>query len=204
MKRFSRKTLLFILIAGPIWYIAAFCAVTDHITIAYEGFAVDNSGLLYIGKGANLDVYDNGKYIKTIYKTTRAYRFTIQDEKIYMVTEGLICTMDLSGNGFSYFDEGYEKTHQEWDRLDKQRGVFETADAKYVAMDANTLVGLYKITKYDNSGGSTVVYQSRVIDAVLGLALPVLTIIGVIIFCKEMAKYFRVLEEQKRKAMYHD
>lgn len=84
------------------WPILAFCLaliIPGKVSIEYSGFAVDSAGVLYVGKNTAIEKYDNEKMIGTINpKTSRAYVFTIQNDKILLSTSAVVYTLDLSGN----------------------------------------------------------------------------------------------------------
>ena len=166
MKKYIKKLVLFGMITMPICGVFAICVVTGVIVVSYNGFAVDNDGMLYVGKNRKIDVYDNSEFVKTVYCTTRGYHFTIQDENLYIATGGQVKIMDLYGRIIETIEDS---TYGEEHRLAKERFLYVTDDARYVA--TNTF-GFYKITKCSNDGGSEVVYQKPILDFVLGLAGP--------------------------------
>jgi len=170
--------------------------MTGVITSSYYGFALDNNGVLYIGKSDGINIYANGQFTKTVYKTPGGYYFTIQDEKLYVATSGKVLEMDLRGNLIEKRDD---RGSQEIEKLHKQRNVFVTDDTKYRATGG--LFGFYKITRYDNNGGSSVIYQSPILDFVLYLAVLAIAIISVILFIKGFIKWSNIRDEQRYKAM---
>ncbi|MCL1895760.1 MAG: hypothetical protein FWG03_04350 [Clostridiales bacterium] len=176
LKRFVSKYFIFALIAGTFWLIATICGFTGVITTYYVGFAVDGNGLLYVGKDKKLDVYDNDKYVRTICRAQKGYRFTIRDERIYFATPSSAREIDFSGNIIKEFGDMKDNG---WKQLDKEQKVFVTDDAVYKA--TNTL-GFYKITRFGNDGSKETVYHMRIIDYIIGVAMLVVVIVAVILF----------------------
>ena len=175
-KGFFRKALIFSLIAGPIWFISMLSVMTDTITIKYDGFALDSNGLLYVGEAKGIAVYDDGEFVKTVYRMDAlVWAFTIHDDKLYISTAKTIMVMDLSGNIIEIIDDSEAKAG---DRLYGQRNVFVTDDASYIATNR---FGYYKIAKHNN-GESETIFQMPQLDIILGTALYVIPIICLIIF----------------------
>ena len=182
MKEYLKKLVIFGLFTLPLYVVFIFCTFTGLIVGSYYGFAVDNDDLLYIGKNSKMDVYDNGEFVRTVYRTERGYRFTIQEEHLYIASGGLVEITDLSGVLIETVDDS---TRSELIRLSKQKNSFVTDDAKYMA--TNTF-GFYKITKYNNDGGNEVVYQNPIFDFVLRLAGPIGFVSFVIFFLVGLIK----------------
>ena len=188
---FVRKALIFALVAGPIWVVSVFCFLTDTITTNYEGFALDNNGLLYVGEAKGIGVYDNGEFVKTVYKgNALVWAFTVQDEKLYVAAYNMVEVMDLSGNLIETIDDSNASERK---RLYAQRNVFVAGDARYVATNK---FGFYRITKHSN-GESETVFQTPILNFVLSTAIPVITIIAVIIFFTGYIKW--LIEKLERK-----
>ena len=163
IRKYIKRLVIFGLVALPLYAVFTFCALTGAIVVSYYGFAVDNDGLLYVGKNSKIDVYDNGEYVETLYRTTYGYRFTIQDEHLYIASGGLVEITDLSGILIKTVNDS---NRNELMRLNKQKKVVITEDARYVATN---IFGFYKITKYNNDGGREVIYHKPIFDFVLSL-----------------------------------
>lgn len=191
---FSRRTILFYMIGGPICFVSMILSLTGITVFGYEGFAVDNNGLLYVGENFKINVYDNGEFVDTIYKTTGGYRFTIQDEKICLATSDKVKIMGLSGDVIKEYDDNDWTLDSEYYKLDKQRNVFITDDARYVA--TNTF-GFYVITKHGNDETREVIYHIPIVDFILYTARWLFLVLLPIIFLKEYVKWVR--EEKKKK-----
>jgi len=141
----------------------------------FSGFAVDDDGLLYIGKTGQIDVYNNEDFVKTIYETyARGYRFTIQGEEL--CTDNGVTREVISLDSDNVIKT--DSTGREMMALRSQQNVFETSSAKYVA--TNTF-GFYKITRYGKDGISEVVYQMPTLDYLISLTQPLFVIMIIVI-----------------------
>jgi len=166
MKGYIRKAVIFAVIAGPIWFIIGILIYYDVIEIYYDGFALDSNGLLYISDSKGISVYENGEYVKTVF---RKETFTIKDDKLYVAYAGKVDIMDLSGNLIETIDDSQSK---ELHRLSYRRYVFITDEAKYIA---TRKYGFYKITKYSD-GESETIFQMPTLNYVISIfniAIPV-------------------------------
>ena len=191
--KLSRNSVIFATVLCPICFISILLSLTGTIVSAHNGFAVDNKGLLYVGKDSRMDVYNNGQYVDTIYKESKGYRFTIQDELLYIAINGRVEVRDLSGNLIETLDDSIWPTEQY--KLDKQKKEFITDNIRYVATNK---FGFYMITKYSNGGIPEIVYHIPVVDYILN-CLIVFTFISLfLIFVTSNAKR-SFTENEKRK-----
>ena len=171
MKRYVKGVFIFVVIAGPIWFILVCLSVTDTITTNYNGFAVDSSGLLYVGEAKGIVVYNNGEFVEVVYSTNAAsWAFTVQDDKLYVAVVRKIRIMDLSGTLIETIDDHQRKGFY---RLYYQRNTFDTNDSKYIASNR---FGFYKITKH-SSEESTTVFQMPVLYYVIKIVQTVIVLI---------------------------
>lgn len=101
-------------------------------TLSYNGIAVDSEGRLYVGAEHEIVVYQEGQKVLSISPhTSRAYIFTIEDDKILLSTAAVVYQMDLEGNVLSEWKDEGTKTYN---RLQKTRKYFVTADGKEYRM----------------------------------------------------------------------
>lgn len=73
---------------------------TGRVSLFLSGFAVDSSGLLYVGKDHCIEVYRDNEIVKKIDPlTSRAYAFTIlKDDTILLSNCTTAYILDLNGN----------------------------------------------------------------------------------------------------------
>ena len=165
MSEFKKRLYLYTFTVGPLGFIITFLSFLGVINFTFCGFALDSNDLLYIGKSNKIDVYDNGKYVNTVFEYDGGYFFTIQDEKLYIAaSRDVIAVRDLTGKLIEIIDDS---AHIEAKRLEKQKNVFLKDDAEYRA--TNTM-GYYKITKLSN-GESEVIFRKPLIDYICGVIL---------------------------------
>jgi len=178
LKRYLRMAFILAVIAFPLCIIGFSYMHEIAMYSWFSGFAVDDDGLLYIGKTGQIDVYSDGKFVKTIYRQNGiVYKFTIKDDKLYVddsITRDIRDIRDLSGNLISKTDSN----GAEMMALRSRQDIFETSNAKYVA--TNTF-GFYKITRYGKDGGSEVVYQMPTRDFLFSLTQPLFVILIIVI-----------------------
>ena len=181
----------------PIWFFVGCLFSSGIVNSSYHGFALDDNGLLYVGKHGKIDVYNKGQYIRTVFKNSgRGYAFTIQEEKIYIATYDtidIVIVMDLSGNLIKTIDDIDEKERR---RLEMQKNVFTYDDSVYFA--TNTM-GFYKITK-TNDGKSEVIYQKPMLDYICGVVQNVVMPICILVsLITTIPRLLRENDESKRK-----
>jgi len=194
MKSYMRKAIILFAISVPILFVIAMLVVSGSLNTWYYGFALDNNGMLYVGKASKIDVYDNGEFINTVYQTNSSgYSFTIKDEKLYIADWSKVEELDLSGNLIDTIDDNNSK---EWRNFHKQRNEFSTGNAKYVATN---ILGFYKITEYDSNGKSKIVYQVPIIDFILTTAIYALPLSIIIVGIRGYVLWRRWKKKGKRK-----
>lgn len=130
----AKKMLIIYLIS--VFPIAVTCValiMSGTVSIFYSGFAIDSSGVIYIGKDDKIEKYFDAKMIGSISpKTSRGYAFTIQkDDTILLSTASSIYTLDLSGNVIDKQEDVGTKTFNE---LQKAKKIFITQDNKNFVM----------------------------------------------------------------------
>lgn len=159
--------------------------MTGVINTSYSGFALDSNGSLYIGESRNISLYENDRFEKSVYTTPRGFRFTIKDDRLYVATEGAIEILDLSGN---LIEKHEDFGSIEIARLNRQRNVFITDEAKYIA---SNIFGFYKITKHNNDSSVSIVYQTKLFDWICDVIISVIPLIAGIVFMREYIIWLR-------------
>ncbi len=123
----KRLLVLFTLIVCPIAAVCLVLIISGYVAIFYSGFAIDSSGVLYIGKDTKIEKYADGKLIGTIDpKTSRGYAFTIQnDDTILLSTASIVYTLDLNGN---VINEEEDSGTRIFNKLQYGKNRFTTSD----------------------------------------------------------------------------
>ena len=66
------------------------CYVIDSkhsVTISYNGFGIDSTGILYVGKNSAIEKIKDGKVIETLSpQTSRGYAFTIKNDDTILLS----------------------------------------------------------------------------------------------------------------------
>jgi hypothetical protein len=156
---------------------------------SYIGFALDDEGLLYVGKLGEINVYDNGELIRTPYRTSSGgYRFTIRNERLYVQQSGVITVFDLTGTRLEKIDapEVVQRFNED---LNSQVNVlvrcqFWSGGARY---EATNIFGYYRITRVSRSGNE-VVYQNEPFTAVVVIMRVLLVGVSIILFVTTFTK----------------
>lgn len=194
---------IFLTIVVPLLTGIGFLEVLGKIDIRYNGFAIDHEERLYVSKSRRIDVYQDGVFIDTVFKTPRGYRFTIHDKKLYVNFGSKIQIMDLSGNlieeidGNTLSSEERQFIGKEWSKLHKQRNTFTKNGVEYRATDKWWLYQIEKVIEGDSSENE-IIYQMpnfdyicKVIDKLLRPSLFVFPLIFL----------FYVAKDNKRRAL---
>ena len=181
MKLGKAKIIIGAIIIACGWF-CMIMTITGKVSLSVSGFAIDNSGRLYIGQGHGIDVYDDDVIVETISpKTSRGYAFTIVNGDTIVVSTGsFVYHMDLNGEVLSRYE----------DELSRVYGELED---KTLFVDENGVN--YKLTKpfgrTQISNGEKVIYKMPLIDyAVLVLTALCFTalFVFVIILLKDKVK----------------
>lgn len=158
-----------------------FCAtmiltLSGTVTFSYNGFAIDETGSLYIGQYEYLVVYDQGHMIKKIpLMTSKGYSFTIRDNHLVVAANAKIYTTDLNGKILSEEDDRLTQTYNE---LYRRRKSFETVDGQ-VYKSTNWL-GYYIIWNI-NKQSSKIIYQMPIFDYIVKVIF-IMTCIGMVTY----------------------
>jgi hypothetical protein len=144
-------------------------ANTFEINIYYVGFALDDNGLLYVGKQGRIDVYSDGEFTSTIFRTNDGYWFTFQDEQLYIIRGSNVRIFDLSGNLIETIDD--REIVREWNRVrnveSRKQSTFTTGHNDY--REASVL-GFYRIVKVTDYGNE-VIFQMPTFDYVCKISI---------------------------------
>ena len=180
MPRFLKISLLIII---PFMWLILIAQITGTVCLSYQGFAIDKSGNIYLGKSGNIEVLDDkGKLIKNISPmTSRGYRFTItENDEIVISTGNYWYRKDLSNN---LLDKGEITTYEDDPLTRVKRYKYISADgSQYVMKMCFFRTNVYKITEENRVSVyqmplfdyfirllSFVVYPSFVIVVLLGI-----------------------------------
>ena len=99
MKAMQRHLAIFAIPMACVVGLCLLLLITGAVTPFISGFAVDKNDRIYVGEETEICVYENNVLIRTINpQTSRAYAFTIADDRILLSTASTFYTMDLDGN----------------------------------------------------------------------------------------------------------
>lgn len=126
--KFVKTLIIYLPFVFPIMAICLILIISGSVSVFYSGFAVDSSGIIYIGKDSKIEKYYNGKVIGVLNpKTSRGYAFTIQnDDTILLSTASYVYVLDLDGNQLDKWEDIDTKT---FDKLQYMR--------EYIAKDGH-------------------------------------------------------------------
>lgn len=146
-------------------FISCFIINTYHpVTLSYRGFAMDSTGILYVGKDASIEKIKDGKVIETLSpQTSRGYAFTIKkDDTILLSTASTVYTLDLSGNIISETEDEGTLT---FNKLQITKKFFASSDGKIYVVKSP-----FGRTTVRSSKGETI-YQMPILDYIVKLIL---------------------------------
>ena len=159
--------LLFILVISIIMIPCLILIIGGHATLSIAGFAVDESGRLYVGTASEIQIYENNELVGTLSpKTSRSYAFTIKDNKLLLSTASQVYLMDLDGNVLETKEDLGAST---FNQLQRQRKRFVSDNDTYRLK--NTW-GRAKIVKND----SEIVYQISIASVIVKALLVIFAI----------------------------
>ncbi len=101
---------------------------TGTASTTMYSFAVDQSGLVYVGHEKKISVYDQGVEIRSIVpQTSRGYEFTIdENDNIILAAAGTVYKMDLQGKILlkwkDYGNKMYDEIHHKFNRYTSANG----------------------------------------------------------------------------------
>lgn len=118
IKKFCQHIWLVILMAFAALAVifVVLLSVTGKSCLWYNGFAIDSSNRLYLGRNQEIVVFDQNS--KELYRwevpTSRGYRFTIYDECIYLFAHQQCYILDFYGNIQDVRSSGETPKIQDW------------------------------------------------------------------------------------------
>lgn len=164
-----------------IWFVtASLCMLFSlslemmgYVSLSFNGFAVDSSNYLYVGKNDKIEVYDQNTLIRTIDpKTSRAYSFTIQDDTILLSTSVTVYEMDLDGNVLNDYEDTYTKVYN---KLERNKYRFTAQDGTEYSVK-HRFSRMQIVQNEDNC-----IYQMPLFDFVIGIIQTFATVSAVLI-----------------------
>ena len=168
--------MLFGAVLGMVVILCISMVTAGKVSLVMNGFAVDEDGLLYIGREREIVVLNDGEHTRTIdVPTSRTYKFTIVDgQTILLSTSTKLYTMDLFGNVLSEnTDEGTKVYNQlQWKKTYiAQNGQKYTLDSHWGRMC------IYK----DDTAIYTMPLFDYIVRILLGIPFITLLFLGVVI-----------------------
>lgn len=168
LKQIPKSLYVFIGINAPIIFFVLFLVLTNTVCINIKGFAIDNSGKLYIGKYGEIDVYDEDVLVKKILlMTSKGYAFTVEDNELIVTALSKKYILDLDGN---IVRENDDVLTQEYNELYKKRKEFISEDG--TLYKSSNFLGYYKVSKVSESSIESV-YEMPVADYIVKIILAV-------------------------------
>lgn len=180
--------IIYLLCVFPVFSVCFFMVMFGDVSISYNGFALDSSGVLYIGTDAGIQKYKDEIMIDLIDpKTSRGYIFTITDEDhILLSTASTVYILDLEGNTIDEYDDTGTKAYN---YLQSTKRVFATQDGKKYVM--NSEFGRINICSDEE-----MIYQMPVTDYIVKV-ISFLSGISIFIFAPIIIIKWRKEEEKQ-------
>lgn len=158
----KKMLIVYVFIVFPLAFISLVLLISGNVTMFYNGFGIDSSGVLYVGKNLKIEKYLDGKVFATINpKTSRGYVFTIQKDDTILLSNGSTAyTLDLSGNVINKQEDTGTKIYNE---LRKGKNAFTTSEGKTYVI--NSRIGRTIVTSEEG----IVVYEMPLLDYIVKL-----------------------------------
>ena len=168
MNKAHRYFAIFCVLNGFVVLTCLMLMLTGSVTLSIPCFAVDGTDQLYIGTQNEIRVYADGTLVNTINpQTSRAYMFTIDNEKIVLSTSSKLYLMDLDGTVLEVQDDAgadmYNKIQY------KKRKFISSNGDKY------QLIGTLGRTRIIKNNSETV-YQISLFSLIVKIAIIVCVI----------------------------
>ncbi len=177
VEKWMKSTMIFCMITAPIMGAIIMSYASGWVAAKYVGFALDSAERLYVGKNTGIEVYENGNKIRTISPpSSRAYVFTVSDDKIVSSVGNMIYVMNLEGEIIEKRAESYD-TYREMDRNSK-RFVSESGN-EYIS---KSCLGYYRIMRSDG----VCVYSMPVLDYIVNVVVSFAVGLSYLIFATTM------------------
>ena len=155
-----KMLVIYLIIVWPIMLVCFLSMIAGHVSVIYNGFAIDSLDNLYVGKQTKIEKYYEGELIDTINPhSSRTYAFTIQNDEIILSNTSAVYIMDLDGNVISKHEDFETKTFNELQHQKK----FTTADGKTYFLKSS--FGRKKVVSEDGN----VIYNMPVKDYIVKL-----------------------------------
>lgn len=105
--------LILIVFLFPTMLLSFMLISSGKVSTSWNNFAIDSNERLYIGKRNSIEVYEDGKLVKTINPlSSRTYAFTIQnDDTLLLSTSTVEYVLDLDGNIISSKEDNGTNTY---------------------------------------------------------------------------------------------
>lgn len=108
-----------------IFVLTVIAVASGAMSLSYSGIAVDDNGLLYLGRGNSIEVYENGQKVLAFKpQTDKSFVFTVREGHLVLSTGKTVTTLDLLGNSI---DQQTDENGTVYKELKAQRSSF-TAD----------------------------------------------------------------------------
>lgn len=178
-----------ILIAGPlcivIMALVFILNIGNPAALNINSFAVDTSGLVYVGGSDGISVYQDGNMVRTFDPpTSRGYLFTIQEKDTLMLFAGRrMYTMDLQGNILEAIDYADASVKD----IPSSNRTFVSSNGDEYKL--KSFIGIPRVIK----NGNEVVYQAPTGSVVAALIGGAAALVFVALVIWELVDAFRDL-----------
>lgn len=178
-----------ILIAGPlcivIMALVFILNIGNPAALNINSFAVDTSGLVYVGGSDAISVYQDGNMVRTFDPpTSRGYLFTIQEKDTLMLFAGhRMYTMDLQGNILEAIDYADASVKD----IPSSNRTFVSSNGDEYKL--KSFIGIPRVIK----NGNEVVYQAPTGSVVAALIGGAAALVFVALVIWELVDAFRDL-----------
>lgn len=179
----KKSVVIYIIILFVISSACLMLIASNAVTIAYNGFAIDSSGILYLGKNAKIEKYFNGEIVGNIDpQTSRGYAFTIQNDDTMLVSDAsIVYKLELNGN---IVDSWKDIGTQTFNEMHKKEKSFVTNSGKIFLMKSK--MGRVSIVSEDGN----CIYKMPMLDYIVKVLLFFIMLSLLIVILIEIRRFF--------------
>ncbi len=162
MQQWMKPTGIFCLIVVPIMGMCMLFIISGRVAMSYQGFSLDSSERLYVGKNTGIEVYENGNKIRTISApSSRSYAFTVSNDRIVASVGDTINIMNLEGKLIEQQPDNYAAFNE----MKRNSSKFVTSSGKQYSK--TNICGYYKIVRNDG----VCVYSMPLLDYIVNVVI---------------------------------
>ncbi|MBR2414332.1 MAG: hypothetical protein IKB13_07500 [Clostridia bacterium] len=191
MEIMKKSTILVIWLYAILTAIVFSFTFSGVISTTMYSFAVDKSGLVYVGHETEIAVYDNGVEVHSIApQTSRGYEFTIdENDNIILAAAGTVYKMDLQGNILvkwtDYGNAMYDEIH--------------TMRNHYTAADGTEYTARYPFGRTQIESENGVVWKMKLTDYAVRLLKIAINILFPVVIVREVFRAGRKVDQKSNQ-----